>query len=209
MTELWQSCPDLHSAFKSFHMHPVRQSDHYEAGILTDIKQVLMRAIKSHSSLTHGCGMSESVRVTWIQMMHICAAVFSAIMNLVETSDSTDIPGHRELRAAWMKRDHNDVMKFISWFEEHNPFDSDDCTLHSLTSGIASSDTDDVNCDSAESVGESILNKFDNMPFTDVVSRKVDHVVPLSALLNKLTVAKKKVQMDPIVLFTRLLLVMQ
>ena len=48
--------------------HTIRRSERYWSGLWTDlvIEQVLMRSLKSRGGLSHGRGLTESVRLMWI-----------------------------------------------------------------------------------------------------------------------------------------------
>lgn len=210
MMKLTITHPSIYDKFVRCKMHTVRRSDRFWAGISTDmaIEQVYMRSVKSRGGLTHGRGLSDSVRLMWIQTMHSCAAVHSSLLTLTDM-DGSRYNSHHELGATRIRRDCSDVLKVVHWFEEHNPFAEDDGKLRSLASGVAASDSDNINCDEAEMVGRKAMLKFDDLAFSEAVLRKSDRVVALSTLTSKLTVSKKHIQMDANVLFTRLLFIMQ
>jgi len=203
--------PTLHDLFTNSKMHTVRRTNRFWAGLSTDlaIEQVMMRSVKSRGGLTHGRGLSETVRVMWVQSMHSCAEVHSAMTRLTNMETCSEETVHTELEASCMKRDTDDLTKVLEWFNEHNPFIIGEGTLHNLVSGITASENDDINCDDAESVGQMIMQLFDNSPYSEVVLRKADGAVLLSALVKKMTVSRKQTQIDPNVLFTRLLFILQ
>ena len=52
--------------------------------------------------------------------------------------------------------DFNDLSTMVSWIKSHDPFEMSDATLRSISSGLATTSGDGINCDDAENVGESI-----------------------------------------------------
>ena len=82
--ELSTDYPWLYTKFATNGYHTVRRSNRFWAGLWTDliIEQVLMRTIKSRGGLTRGRGVTESVRVMWVNSMHRCASVHNAMSNL-------------------------------------------------------------------------------------------------------------------------------
>ena len=61
MLDLKNTHPWVYERFRGGGLHKIRRSDKYWAGILADltIEQVMMRAIKTNSSLTRRRGVSE------------------------------------------------------------------------------------------------------------------------------------------------------
>jgi len=120
----------------------------------------MMKALKSRGGLTHGCGMTESVRTTWVKTMHLCAAVHGTLNCLTNLEQSISDVKHSELEKSRISRDCKDLSAVIRWFTSNNPFDCSDTRLLCLSSGVVADDMDGVNCDTAESVGEKILLKM-------------------------------------------------
>jgi len=81
MLELPVDYPWLHDKFMHEGFHTVRRSARVWADLSTDltIEQTMMRALKGRSGLTHGRGMSESVRRMWVKTMHRSATIFAAL----------------------------------------------------------------------------------------------------------------------------------
>ena len=52
---------------------------------------------------------------------------------------------------------------FLDWFRSHDPFDGNVPQLRSLTSGLASSEGDGINCDETEKVGSEIQRSLDSV----------------------------------------------
>lgn len=129
MLELETTYPWVHTNFSELGYHTVRRSNCFWAGLWTDlvIEQVLKQALKSRGGLTHGQGVSESVR-----LLHRCASVHNAMSDLTGLLHKTS-EQHTELEQSQIKRDNADLLKIIDWFCYHNPFSVED---PSLTSSI-------------------------------------------------------------------------
>jgi len=122
-----------------------------------DIEQALIRAVKGRGDLTHGRGVTESVRATWIATVHTTGAVKAALTQFANTDYSNDVMQHPELGKFRAQRDYRDLLKLLDFLESHNAFQSLDSRLQCLTSGIAAAESDNINCDDAENVGASIM----------------------------------------------------
>jgi len=97
--------PWLYEQFAVHGCHAVRRSRHW-AGLSTDLitEQVLMKAIKGRGGLTHGSGMTENARLSWVHTMHQSTAVHRAMTALtkLETEKRTE---HRDMDRARTVRD--------------------------------------------------------------------------------------------------------
>ena len=111
---------------------------------------------------------------------------------------------HLELGQSRKTRDNKDLSTFISWFQSHNPFNSDAEGLRSLSSGITASNVDNVNCDDCESVGEKIQRKLDGVSFDQCSIKRNDQVNSLASIKIGVTFEGKSISIDPCVLFNRL-----
>ena len=189
----------------------VRRTDRYWAGLSTDlaIEQVMMRSIKSRGGLTHGRGMTESIRLMWVQSMHKCGTVLNAVERLSNLEHQIDDTHHVDLGKSRILRDVTDLKKIIDWFRSRNPFTVADVRLHSLSTGIAATEADNINCDSAEEVGAKIMGKMNNVAFCEVTLKKADQARTLAHITSKRTQGEKTFNIDGTVLFSRLLIVMQ
>ena len=56
----------------------------------------------------------------------------------------------------------------VSWIKSHDPFDMSDATLRSISSGLATTSEDGINCDDAENVGEAIQMSMDNAIYAEI-----------------------------------------
>ena len=86
---------------------------------------------------------------------------------------------------------------------EANPFDTTRVQLHSLTSGLTADKN--VNCDNAESIGYDIQKKLDDQIFVKCSVKRGDQVISLGSMKNVVKVKKQSLSIDPMKLFTRLL----
>ena len=211
MTDLPSTHPWLYEKLSAGCFHSVRRSDRFWAALSTDltIEQVMMRSLKSSGGLTHGRGMDESVRTTWVKTMHKFATVNSAMSQLTNLENASEYDDHVDLGRSRRRRDFDDVTKLLQWFEDRNPFSLRDKRLHSLASGRAAADSDEITCDSAESVGLKIMKKMDGLPFKEVVLKKADRAKTLAQVNSKSVVGDQKLAIDGNILFSRLIIIMQ
>ena len=210
MLELSTDYPWVYTQFATNGFHTVRRSEKFWAGLWTDliIEQVLMRAVKSRGGLTRGRGVSESVRVMWVNSMHRCASVHNAMCNLTGLQHRTS-EQHIELGKSRIKRDNKDLKKIMNWFEIHNPFDANESLLRSLSTGLTVSHTMDVSCDEAEKVGYDIQSNLDGVCLEDAKIKRKDKVTTLDSLRPGVKSDKTTVHIDPNILFTRLTVIVQ
>ena len=149
MLELETTHPWVYVNFSEYGYHMVRRSDRFWAGLWTDlvIEQVLMRGLKSRGGLTHGRGVTESVRLMWIKTMHRCADIHSAMSDLTGLLHKTS-EQHAELEYSRVNRDNEDLLKILEWFQAHNPFSAEDSKLRSLwrNSDVIGADVYDTPC---------------------------------------------------------------
>jgi hypothetical protein len=205
MLELPDTNSWLFDQFSANGFHTVRRSDRKWAGLWTDlvIEQVMMRTIKGRGGLTHGRGMTESVRLMWIHSMHRCATVHQA-MTCLTGLETTSSEQHVEMGKSRSSRDSKDLLKLVDWFDANEPFDRSDMRLRSLASGLTARDGDGINCDSAEEVGVSIMKGMDNVAVLDVVLKKANQVRTLLLLQKGITIDNKIAHFDATNLFNRL-----
>jgi len=101
--------------------------------------------------------------------MHLCAADHGTLNSLTNKKQSITDVKHSELEKSQISRDCTDLSAMIWWFTSNNPFECSDTSLLCLSYGVVASDTDTLNCDTAESVGEQILLKMDNIGYADII----------------------------------------
>jgi hypothetical protein len=210
MQDLPKTNPWLFDLFAVHGYHVVRRSDRQWAGLWTDlvIEQTMMRSLKTRGGLTHGSGMTESVRMNWVKTMHKCASVHDAMCSLSGLEKATR-EEHIELGKSRSNRDGKDLRKILQWFDVHDPFKSIDSELRSLSSGLMATAGDGINCDMAEEIGAKIHAKMDDKCFTDVVLKKSDQIKTLVRLQKGLAIEKKEVFLQTTHLFNRLIVLVE
>jgi len=146
MNQLPLSHPWLYEQFVTHGFHTVRRNNRYWAGLSTDllIEQTLMKSLKSQSGLTHGRGLTEPVRHTWVHSMHESTRLHLALKSAVQLV-SGDM-AHTDCGTMRMKRDDSDCRKIVHWLHQHNPFIRCDARLTALQSGVTANDSDGVTC---------------------------------------------------------------
>ncbi len=104
----------------------------------------MMRSSKSQGGLTHGRGMTETVRLTWLGTMNDFASIHSTMTVLTNTDRQTT--EHVEVSAAHMKRDMRDLGKVTEYLQTYSPFQyKNNNQLVSLSSGVTACAGDGVN----------------------------------------------------------------
>ena len=210
MANLPSTFPDLHNKFSRDGYHVVRRSHRFWSGLWTDltIEQVLMRSLKTRGGLTRGRGMSENVMLTWIHTMHICGQIHIAMTELTGNYHKTSNQ-HAELGINRIKRDNEDLEKIKLWLEAHDPFDENEPFLKSISTGLTATEEDGINCDVAEKVGQEIHSKLDGVSFSEAKIKRNDQIHTLESLKMGVKIDKEKVNVDPLLLFTRLLVLVE
>ena len=155
MEKLQTIHPNVYRHFVKDGLFVIRRTDNYWAGIFPDlcIEQVLMGSIKSVGGLTRGRGFDDSTSLVWLLSMPTCAEINKAIEEVCDAND-TGIDVHKDLSKARLHRNAKDMQSIIYFFQERDPFKSDQ-VLCSLSSGVIA-DTS-VNVDSAKQIGLQIL----------------------------------------------------
>jgi len=209
MTKLPETHPWLYEMFLQHGFHSVRRSGRYWAGLSTDllIEQTMMRSLKSRGGLTRGSGFEESVRMVWVLTMHQCASIHLAMSTLTGLESANQ--QHADVGISRATRDCRDLKKVLDWLEINNPFFSGNDCLRSLSSGLVAGDDDNINCDSAEEVGEAIQKKWNDRIFSEITSKKADQVRTLRNLQKMCIIGQKPVLMDANSLFHRLVILVE
>ena len=109
-----------------------------------------------------------------------------------------------------MKRDAEAVELALKWFEENMPFDSnrDKELLVSFSTGFTSTEGDSVSAERAAEVGMEMQIKLDGQSVTWSIDVK-SKVKALSSLRKIPTVNEKKIHLDSVKLFNRLIIFAQ
>ena len=209
MMVLHERYPWLHQKFQQG-FHAVRRSERYWAGLWSDltIEQTLMRSIKTRGGLTRGRGMNEDVRHLWVLSLSDSAIIHQAMTDVfgltVKSSEQ-----HVEMGMTRCSRDYADCKVFLEWLKKRNPFSYEDQHLHSLSLGLVSDGQDGINCDRAEEIGQMIQEKMDNTPILECKIKRKDQIQPIIALQNRIKIDKASVDVNPNMLFTRLIAIAQ
>jgi len=163
-----------------------------------------MRSLKSRGGLTRGKGFSSSVRILWLQSMHSCAGIHNALSEITSNKHSSS-DQHEEMGQTRIQRDFDDLQKVFQWFETNNPFDSNRVELQSLSTGLIADET--INCDEVENVGQRIQSQIDGLTVAKASIKRKDQVKSLASLKNAVRVNNHTVNIDPALLFTRLIVI--
>lgn len=202
--------PWLHQCFMEQGFHTVRRSSRFWAGLWTDltIEQALMRSIKSRGGLTRERGVTETVQLQWVYSMHECAAVHNAMTSLTNVKHTAS-EQHKEWGESRSKRDYEDLKHIEEWFDHHEPFDMNEPRLRSLSSGLTASEGDGINCHKTEEIGMAIQKQLDNVKVAEASIKRSNKVKSLDQLLPAVKVDKQKLHINPDILFSRLIVIVQ
>ena len=189
--------------------HVVRYSSHDWSGTWCDmcIEQRLMKAAKSEGGLSRGrMKNADSGHKCWVQTLNH----FSDVNQRMEVSVRMDGPLHKDLAKTRMKRDAEAIVLVLKWFEENNPFDKDrdKKLLVSFSTGFTSTANDAVNAERAAEVGREMQTKMDGQSVTSTMEVKFK-VQALSSLRKIPKVNEKKIHLDSLKLFNRLIIFAQ
>ncbi|CAF2743926.1 unnamed protein product [Lepeophtheirus salmonis] len=114
-----------------------------------------------------------------------------------------------ELGKNRMKRDNYNFEKIRPWIKSHTSFDENEHALRCIATGVTTTEGDGINCDDAESVGEAIEDQLlYGILYSESKTKKKEQIKTLEALEVGLRVDKDKVHVDPLLLFSRRLLVL-
>ncbi|KAK6181746.1 hypothetical protein SNE40_009537 [Patella caerulea] len=129
MHDLPNTHPNLYAQYCNENTHAVQRN-----GLWTDltIEQTLMSRLKGRGGLTHGRGLTESVRHMWIYTMHHFAEFHDAMTSLTGKRHKSS-EQHTEFGEPRRARDTCDLTKLIAWFDKKDPFDLELTELMSLS----------------------------------------------------------------------------
>ena len=168
----------------------------------------MMRVLKSRGGLTRGRGMTDSVITTWIHSMHACASIHNVMTELTHTQHKTS-EQHVDLGASRLKRDKADLAKLKDWLARNTPFNEEEPFLKSISTGLPATKENQINCDEAEQVGKAIQRQLDEVPFPRAKIKHKDQIRTLQYLINGVQCEKDKIHVDPMLLFSRLLVLVE
>jgi hypothetical protein len=202
MLKLETDLPEIHTHFMNG-LHVVRRSDRLWAGLSTDlaIEQCLMRALKTRGGLTRGRGITETQRLIWVLSTPACAEINSAMQDFTGTTFTTS-EQHKETTSARMTKDSNDVQNLLQYLTQRNPFSTDGPkSLRSIATGVTAHAS--VNCDTAQHVGQQIMQSMKDQKVVEYTFRKKDQVVTMGTK-GSVKIRDEVVSVDPLLLFQRL-----
>ena len=168
----------------------------------------MTRSIKIRGGLTRGRGFTDTVRLMWVYSAHACGEIHNAMTSLTWLLHRTS-EQHIELGQSRIKRDNDDLRKIQSWFDQFEPFDPNESNLKSLSSGLVASDESGVNCDKVEEIGEAIQKSLDKVALRDAAIKRKEQVKTLESLQVGIEIDKDSVHIDPMILFARLMVLLQ
>jgi hypothetical protein len=140
--------------------------------------------------------------------MHKCAEIHDAMTTLTERGLMSS-EQHIELGTSRSNRDFHDLTKIKEWFDEHDPFDMSDGKLRSLSSALTACIGDGINCDDTECVGANLQKQLDNASIAKASIKRSEQVKTLDVLMPGFKVDREKVVINPTILFTRLIAIVQ
>ena len=107
---------------------------------------------------------------------------------------------HKEATRARIQRDLKDIKLLLSFLDERNPF-SDDLDLRNIATGVTAENT--INAEDAKSIGTTIVNEMVGKCAAEHSFKKKYEVVTMASN-NAIKVSQELVNIDPQVLFQRL-----
>ena len=116
---------------------------------------------------------------------------------------------HTEIGTNRIKPDNEDLQKIKLWLETHDPFDENEPFLKNIATGVTATEEDGINCDTAENIGQEIQNKLGGVPFTEAKIKRNDQIRTLEILKVGVQIGKENVNVDPLLLFSRLLILVE
>ena len=139
--------------------------------------------------------MDEGVRDLWVTSLHYCGEIEQAMRNVTKTSRESS-EQHVELGSSRCQRDFSDLKKMCQWIEESNPFDTRDPRLRSLSTGLAASESHNINCHLAEEAGQEIQESMDNKTYVVVKVPTSKKVKTLSQLTKSVKIGSETVHIE-------------
>ncbi|XP_065662104.1 uncharacterized protein LOC136084858 [Hydra vulgaris] len=210
MYSLNSEYPWLYEQYCKSGYHCIRRKDRYWAGLWPDlvIEQCMMRSIKSSGGLTRGRDMSESTRNLWISTLHECGAVHDSMSTLTKHRFESS-QQHCESGESRRKKDTKDFKALKEQLNLFNPFEFQDSGLQCSFTGLCADKNDEINCDQAENVGLEIQNSRNNIAVNQAIIKRSKQVKILAKLMPSVKVNGDAFQVDPNVLFQRLIMLIE
>ena len=99
--------------------------------------------------------------------------------------------------------------KIKLFFEVRNPFNPEESDLRNLFTGLTAETDDDINCDQTEEIGKIVNSKLDGISFSNSSIKRKEHIKSLEELKVGIKLEKETIFVDPSVLFSSLLLMIE
>ena len=197
-------CPCLEEKYNQGCFTVNRNDKLFWSGTFTDqiIEQTLMRSGKTQGGLiniTH----NDAARTKWLLSSHIVANYSEALRDLTGITTGTWSEQHRDVQASRRKENSNHLRNFIDFFDTHNPFMAAENQLINIATGVIASD--DVNVDSAISIGEKIVAGFSGKCIGDISLKRKNQAKTFAVMRKTVTIGDTLVQMSSDQLSQRLL----
>ena len=140
--------------------------------------------------------------------MHKCAEVHDAMIDVTGLVHRTN-DQHEELGSTRCNRDVGDLNTILKWIAQHNRFDIQRPELRPLSSGLTASDGDGVNCNEVEEVGLLLQGKLDDVKHHEASMKRTEKVRTLIHLTKGIRIVQDTVHVEPLILFSRLLVLLE
>ena len=108
-----------------------------------------------------------------------------------------------------IKRDNADFKMIELFFEVHNPFDPEEPDLRNIFTGLTAKTDDQINCNQTEDIGKVVNEKLDGISFCNSSIKQKEQIKSLEELKVGVKLDKETIYVDPSVLFSRLLLMIE
>ena len=97
----------------------------------------------------------------------------------------------------------------FNWVSQHNPFDTSQPELRSLSSGLTASDGDGINSDAVAEIGQSIQRMLNNVNVLAYSLKRSMQVRNLVELEKGVKIDSENVHVDPHALFSKLVILLE
>ena len=154
------------------------------------IEQTLMHSVKTTGGPTRGRRITEIQRLVWLLSMPFTAEVNSSMQCLTKVRYVTS-------------NQHKESKTVLEFLEERNPF-SPDTSLRNVVTGVTAAKS--VNVDQAKEMEHRIFDSMTGKKIGECTFKREDQAVTLGEG-KLLKVGKDEVQVDPLLLFQRLIAV--
>ena len=136
--------------------------------------------------------------------MHRCAEIHNAMSELTGNANKTS-EQHCELSVARITRDVKDLKIIHSWFTENYPF-QEKVELMCISTGLIAPIDSDIISDRANKIGAKIQQFLDDQTYTSAKALWKKKIVTLATLYSKLKIGNEVVNINPLILFSQLIL---